>query len=266
MNPIRLEIEKIHTSIDKIAKKGKDSYVDYYSLIDELINKRKFDLFKQTLLIKYNIETNDRSVFDIKRETWKEVRFQTNTSLQDEKQKLLKNNNIYQLGLIYYKEIPQTRILISDPTGINGALSPIVASGSLSSIQIINVGKGYSATSSVVTVIGGLMPATASVTVRAGRIYSTSVSNGGSYHNQDIKLGSIKEVSIYEEIISDGTVSNDNYQKFTSNKTTKLEVTLNNSYSTVTFETWNYDKSYDKNVLLLYEEAIEYLLTTLESL
>lgn len=266
MNSLKNEIDKIHVSIDKVAKKGKDSYVEYYALIENFIEKGKFDSFKQTLLIRYNFDCREKTVFEIKRESWKEVRFQTNSSLQDEKQKLLDRNSIYQLGLVYYREIPRTRILLSDPTGSGGILSPIVASGSVTGIQIINSGKKYSATSSTVTVIGGFMPATVSVTSRAGRLYSTSVINGGTYHNQDIRLGTIKEISVYEEIISDGTVSSDSYQKFTSNKITQLEVTLNNSYSPVLFDEWDYEKSYDRNVLSLYKEAIDYLLEYLETL
>ena len=39
INPTKLEIDKIYTKIDKIAKKGNDNYMEYHIYVDDLFKK-----------------------------------------------------------------------------------------------------------------------------------------------------------------------------------------------------------------------------------
>lgn len=98
------EIQKIYLRIDKIAKGGKENFLQYYSLIDEYIKKGSWDMFKQCLYLSYGVSVDDLSSDSVKKETWSKILFKTNTTLQDQKYSLFKRNGIYNQGLGYYLE------------------------------------------------------------------------------------------------------------------------------------------------------------------
>ena len=50
------DINKIYQKIDKIAKVGRDNYLEYYSYIDDSISKGQYGLLNQVLLIKFNLK------------------------------------------------------------------------------------------------------------------------------------------------------------------------------------------------------------------
>lgn len=98
------DIQNIYTRIDKVAKMGKENFLQYHALIDEYIRKGMWDTFKQCLYHSYGLEVDDMSSTDVKRETWPKILFKTTTSLQDQKYSLFKSNGIYNQGLGYYRE------------------------------------------------------------------------------------------------------------------------------------------------------------------
>ncbi len=102
MNQITKETSKVRKQIDKIAKKGKDGYVEYYSLVDEFVSKGKFDLFKQSLFLNYEIYGDDMVVDDLKKVSWPKILLLTNSPLQELKSSLLLSFGIYQVGIWYY--------------------------------------------------------------------------------------------------------------------------------------------------------------------
>ncbi len=98
------EIQKIFKRIDKVAKGGKENFLQYHALIDEYIIKGSWDKFKQCLYLSYGLEVDDMTALEVKKETWSKILFKTTTTLQDQKYDLFKSNNIYNQGLGYYLE------------------------------------------------------------------------------------------------------------------------------------------------------------------
>ena len=74
-----------------------------------------------------------------------------------------------------------------------------------------------------------------------------------------LQLGDIMEQEIYIESI-DNKLSQEEFEILTKNKRIYLEVDRFNSTQSSTFSTWNESYTYDKNLLNLYTEAIDYLL------
>jgi hypothetical protein len=259
INTIKLEIDKIYTKIDKIAKKGNDNYLEYYIYIDNLVNSGKYSYLVDVLNIKYSIDILNMNIPDVKSKSWKQILFKTNTSFQDSKMKLMKRKNVYQNGLFYYKEIPRTQAVVVDSVGSGADLLPVIDDGGVNSINVLKTGYNYSASASVV-ITGGVGTASATPIIRQGKVYLVNVTGTGSNHNQDIKLGTITEQDIYDTELNQ-TISKDLYQKISGNKTTRLIATKNGYTQSATFSSWNASYTYDKNLISLYNSALDYLLS-----
>lgn len=78
---------------------------------------------------------------------------------------------------------------------------------------------------------------------------------------QVIKLGSINEVDTYVNSISPLAYTNNEFQQLSKNKQLELVVSKVGELDSVVFSDWNSERSYDKNVTLLYRSAIEYLVS-----
>lgn len=259
INPTRVEINKIFSKIDKIAKKGNDSYLEYYILVDNLIKQSKYYYFIECLQVKYEYDATYQDIQTIKKQSWKDILFRTNTNIQDFKKKLFKSKGIYQQGLFYYKDIPLTTANVIDLTGIGCELLPIVQSGSVVDVKVLRTGSNYSDSASII-INGGTGTASATPIIRAGKIYSATVTATGSGHNQSLRLGRIEEKDQYEVPV-DNKITNDNYQKIITNKTTYLLATKEDQTQGVTFSSWNTNFTYDKNLFNLYTQAVNYLLS-----
>lgn len=77
---------------------------------------------------------------------------------------------------------------------------------------------------------------------------------------QVIKLGSINEVDTYVNSISPLAYTDNEFQQLSKNKQLELVVSKEGELESVIFSDWNSERSYDKNVTLLYRSAIEYLI------
>src|ERR1035437_6842905 len=189
-NKLRDSINKCYSKIDKIAKKGRDSYLEYYEFIDSSVAVGEYGIFQQTVFFKYGIDIANMAIPDVKKHTWKVVLFNTTSEYQDGKYQILKDNNVYQVGLNYYLELPSTSAKIIDTSGTASILDPIVNQGGITSIYVINPGYSYSASASVVFT-GGLSQASGYPIVRAGKIYDVIISSSGSHYNSGLELGQI---------------------------------------------------------------------------
>jgi hypothetical protein len=257
-NPTKLEIDKIYTKIDKIAKIGSDNYLEYYLYIDSLIRRGQYSLFIDCLDIYFNYDVAFKDLVTVKKESWKKVLFETLTTFQESKKKLMKSKQVYQNALFWYLDVPQSSAKVVDTSGKNAELQPVISGGGVSDIKILNSGSNYSASASVV-ITGGIGQATATPVIAAGKIVDITIVATGSNHNTLIKLGKITETDTYEKPI-DNQVTQDDFQKFSKNKTTFLVATKNGATQSATFSSWNYRYSYDKNLINLYSGAIDYLL------
>ena len=100
---LRKRVDKIYKKIDLIAKKGKDNVFEYYKYIDELVDKGEYSNFELALYYNYNIDTNIYiDVEEVKKKTWKEILFQTNTSFMDKLKSMYDTRNVYQISSNIY--------------------------------------------------------------------------------------------------------------------------------------------------------------------
>jgi hypothetical protein len=104
-NSQRDRIKKIYNQINKIAVMGRDNYLEYYKLVDELIKKGFYDYYEQCLLIKYNLPINKyKSVLEVKTATWKKILAETKSSQSVKLNILLTDSQVYQNGHNVYSD------------------------------------------------------------------------------------------------------------------------------------------------------------------
>ena len=112
------DLDKTYQKIDKIAKKGKDNFQEYYDYIDNLIINKQYGVLTQVLFIKYDFDyTKYFSVTNIKRASWNQIMFNTRSILQDGVERLLKDNSLYRIGLDGYREDSDPYAEVIDPNG-----------------------------------------------------------------------------------------------------------------------------------------------------
>ena len=102
MTEERKKIDKIYKQIDALAKSGKDQVFEYYIFIDDLINKSQYGYFEQCLYIYYKIEIINLNINDVKKKTWPEILFQTNSTFQTKLKKMYDKKSVYQHGYNIY--------------------------------------------------------------------------------------------------------------------------------------------------------------------
>lgn len=96
---VRKRLEKIYVKIDSIAKKGKDNVFEYYKYVDELVGKGQYSDFEQTLFYHYKIDIVDTiDISVVKKNTWKPILFQTNSSFSSKLKKMYDVKNVYQIS------------------------------------------------------------------------------------------------------------------------------------------------------------------------
>lgn len=260
---VKKDIDKIYQKIDKISKVGRDNFQEYYNYVDNMIFKSQYGLLTQVLYIKYDFDYNKYiSVNQVKSKSWLIILSKTNTSLQDNKYKLLKDNDVYQIGLVYYKQLDITTARVVDSYGSGADLKPIIENGGVIQIDVLKSGKDYS-TASTILITGGVTPATAYIPtpngLRGGMILKVQVTATGSNHNQSLKLGTIEEFDLYLTQ-SEFSYTPSKFQEIIDNKILYLKVNKVSNTQSVIFSNWNYGNSYDKNVISLYTDAINYLI------
>ena len=97
------QLAKLNLRIEKITLKGKDNYIEYSKLIDELIEKGEYSVFEQCLYYYYGLSLqNITSIDSIKKTSFREICFQTNSSFQIKLKKLYDEYEVYQTGFDIY--------------------------------------------------------------------------------------------------------------------------------------------------------------------
>lgn len=258
----RKDFNKIYLRIDKIAKGGKDNYLEYYKLVDDLVKKGQLAVLEQTIYYKYKaIELNaGASIKDFKNKSWYIILEGTRSRLQEDKNRLITNNNLYSIGITYFQEIPRTHIKAVDTIGTGSILNPIIDQGQLIGIEVERSGMNYS-NATTIEITGGDGTSTATPIIRAGKIYQVQVTATGSYHNQDVKVGTIEERDYYGTDIHDLAYTADEYQKVIGNKKTYLIVQPTGATFGTTFSTWDTTQTYDRNIMNLYQVGVQFLIS-----
>lgn len=99
----RQEIEKIYKKVDSLAQRGEDAYLDFREYIDDLIGYGQYSIFDDVMFTKYNLDVKKyRSVEDLKKSIFKDIRFQTTSKYLKNLQKLYKSKSVYNTGIHFY--------------------------------------------------------------------------------------------------------------------------------------------------------------------
>ena len=261
INARKIEIDKLYQKIDKIAKIGRDNYINYHIFVDELVKSSNYSLWVETLEIKYDIDVLNFDLPKAKKESWNKILTKTLSTFQELHKKLFKDKSVYQVGPYFYKQLPRAKVNIIDTKGSGAELEPVIVDGHIESVNVIKPGFNYSASASV-SFTGGLVTASASAQVIASKIYSVIITASGSSYNKDPKLGVVDEIQVYKRPIPSGA-TRELYQQLSENKTIQLVATIDGATQSATFSFWDSEKTFDKNLNSLYSSAIDYLLTSI---
>ena len=99
----RQEVEKIYKKLDSLAQRGVDSYLDFREYIDELVGYGQYSIFDDVMLTKYNIDIKKyKSVDDLKKNVFPEIRFQTTSKFLKNLKKLYVSKGVYNTGIHFY--------------------------------------------------------------------------------------------------------------------------------------------------------------------
>lgn len=99
----RQEIEKIYKKVDSLAQRGEDAYLDFREYIDDLIGYGQYSIFDDVMFTKYNLDVKKyKSVEDLKKGIFKDIRFQTTSKYLKNLQKLYKSKGVFNTGLHFY--------------------------------------------------------------------------------------------------------------------------------------------------------------------
>jgi len=117
MDLYKRKLAKIFNQVDKLATKGKDNFIEYYKYIDELVAKSDYGAFQQSLYYFYQIDISDyQYLSDVKKETWKEVLFQTKSDFLKKLSKIYKERNVHQISYDVFTNNPNAvSISLSNP-------------------------------------------------------------------------------------------------------------------------------------------------------
>lgn len=103
----RKQIDSIFRKIDKIALKGKDSFLEYYTLVDDLSKSGDYDNLLQCLYTHYEIDINKLPTVDsVKKNTWNKILLMTQSLMSKRIKKLYDSKQVYQTGYDIWSSDP----------------------------------------------------------------------------------------------------------------------------------------------------------------
>lgn len=113
----RKQIDSIFRKIDKIALKGKDSFLEYYTLVDDLSKSGDYDNLLQCLYVNYEIDIDKLPTVDsVKKNTWKKILLMTQSLMSKRIKKLYDSKQVYQTGYDIWSSDPNfISIYLSNP-------------------------------------------------------------------------------------------------------------------------------------------------------
>lgn len=296
MTKERKIIEKIINKIDQIAKKGKDYINEYYRYIDDLVQKGEYSYFQQALDLGYKIDTLDIPIPDVKKKTWKEILFQTNSTFLTKLKKIYDTKSVYQIGFnIYNQDLNRIQLSLSSVlsttysvisltpsiamTMSNGIIYLNAKDGDTFNINIskadwtmvnsINTPTNQSLIQQIIVTQSATFSTTISTTYAHKYLIELSTRSTPIYSNhefsitQNTYLGQIKEVDNYSPDVK-YLIENKEFAKLMNNKTTYLEVVKLNSDIELVDDTnypWDLSLTNDQNLLIRYTAAIDILLS-----
>jgi hypothetical protein len=292
MNSDRKKINKIYSQIDKIALGGRDNFLDYYQYVDDSVTKSDYDNLLQCLYYHYNIDIEKlKTVEDIKKKTWKQIRLLTNLTLTKRISKLYDSKKVYQVSFNIFSNDPNFIVTnlsqpLSTTYSIVGTSSRISITRTNSTLNLnvlndkvydITISKatwtGTPSTPSNVEIFQELKGVTQSsyrleipTTFDSQWIINTKERTNLKELNYSLSLSTNKYLGkiVETEYLNEETkyyIKNKMFSKIMKTRKSFLEVTKVDILTTMIFDDYNFEISDDENTYNKYVDAINFLLS-----
>jgi hypothetical protein len=86
-----------------VSSSYEDAYLEFNEYINELIDYGQYSIFDDVMFTKYNLDIKKyKSVEDLKKSIFKDIRFQTTSKYLKNLQKLYKSKGVFNTGLHFY--------------------------------------------------------------------------------------------------------------------------------------------------------------------
>lgn len=287
------KLAKIFLRIEKIALKGKINFLEYYKLVDELVDKGDYNSLEQSLYYYYGINSIEyRDVESLKKGSWEEILFQTESPFLIKLKKLLDKNSVYQLSYDIYSNDMNINVSLSPPLSVTYSSTGLTSSFSLSKVgevlymnvenqnlRYINIERSIWSTQSGIYqptftepfqefFIGTYSNIKLDVTTSVLRDYkiTAEIRSTQSYalvnHQLRITQQSLLGRIIENEIFTPDAnyyLENSEFARIMGSKKTYLEVYKGDSISPEIFAYDDLSKTEDQNLLKRYELAVNFL-------
>lgn len=102
-NPIKKRILTIFNRIIQITQKGSDAYLTYYDYIEDIITNNEYSILQDVFLKYFKTDIRQfKNTSILKKETWKIVSLNTDTTFMYRLKDYYDTNNVYQVGQNIY--------------------------------------------------------------------------------------------------------------------------------------------------------------------
>lgn len=288
MNKERRKIDKIYSQIDKIASKGKDNFLEYYLLVDDLVKSSDYDNLLQSLYYHYDINiVKLNSIEDVKKKTWKDIMYATKGPLTKKLKKLYDIKKVYQTSFDIWSEDTSFIIInLSSPLSMTYSSTTfsngieVIRNNSTININIINP-EIYEITLNNATWSNGVpsniekfqeikgitqssyrldIPITYNTNwlIKTKELSPFKELNYNLTLNTHKYLGKIVEVDAYTDE-SKYLIKNKMFAKITKSRKVILEVTKVGELTPTILDTYDFTVSDDQNMYNKYVTAINLL-------
>ena len=96
-------ILRIYTKIKQIAHKGRNSYMEYYNYIDDVIANGEYSILQDVFINFFDIDIRlYRTITILKQKSWNLVNISTNPLFQYRFVDYCEDNGVYQVGKYFY--------------------------------------------------------------------------------------------------------------------------------------------------------------------
>ena len=102
----RQQIEKIYKKLESLSQRGEDAYMDFREYIDEIINDGLYSTLDDLTVTKFKISLGKyKSLEDLKKDLFKEIRFQTKSKFLKNLSNLYTTKKVFCNGFHFYDSI-----------------------------------------------------------------------------------------------------------------------------------------------------------------
>jgi hypothetical protein len=127
------KLSKIYLKFEKLALKGKSYWIEFYNLVDELVEKGDYLPMVEAVHYYYGIDLNDEPTLEgAKRKMWDEILFQTQSSFLIKQKRLYDQKKVYQISYnIFSSDDNKIQLVLSNPLSTTFSSTGLTSSFSI---------------------------------------------------------------------------------------------------------------------------------------